>query len=241
MFFLVRIKKSTLKNVEDLKFIPVNLHLEQFLVETNKNPFFQESEKLKAACYEFTSVGAFTTVHTSKPDSAKPLDYLMYNEKEFDFSPVKSSFDSDILVTKLIDNQILLCFYSLKLFIQLGNQLIDLKEHTVHRQSLRIENEIEIVKSRLEVLGSVIIKSLQFYANQNAQLARVEQKQIYLSLKEKLNFFMVKFQAFIIELDNIVQNNRYYALNDLLSKIITSIIEFYVRNYILNFRNIIFF
>ena len=131
MFFFSKEKfrKSTLKNVENLKFIPVNLHLEQFLVER------QAEARSEAVTYDFTSVGAFTTVHTNKPMFIKPVDLLMMNDKPFVFNRNGNSIkeSSSNPVEELIENEILLMFFALKVYIQIGD---DLKEFFTNWQQM---------------------------------------------------------------------------------------------------------
>lgn len=108
----------------------MNLHLEQFLANTNQNQMFAEDGQIENACYDFISVGAFTTAHTNKP-IIKPLDWLMINDKRFEFGESLSQ-------NKYIENEILLNFYSLKIFISLGQQLVDLKDHTFHKKTEKV-------------------------------------------------------------------------------------------------------
>jgi hypothetical protein len=114
--------------VENLKFIPVNLHLEQFLVEK------QAENRSEAVTYDFTSVGAFTTVHTNKPMFIKPVDLLMMNDKPFVFNRnANSNKESSRPEEELIENEILLLFFALKLYIQIGD---DLKEFFTNLQQM---------------------------------------------------------------------------------------------------------
>jgi hypothetical protein len=116
--FKEKFRKSTLKNVENLKFIPVNLHLEQFLVEK------KVENRSETVSYDFTSVGAFTTVHTNKPMFIKPVDLLMMNDKPFVFTkPANSNKEKSRSEEDLIEHEILLQFFALKLYIQIGDDL----------------------------------------------------------------------------------------------------------------------
>ena len=76
-----------------------------------------------------------------------------------------------------------------------------------------------------------MIESYQFFTDQNAQIARIELKQSFYNLKEKLIYLKVKFEAFHIELDNILLNNKYDKLDYLLVQIILTMIDFYVIIY----------
>lgn len=49
-----KLRPISLRRNPDLKFIPTNLHCEQFLVENSDS---------KTSCYEFVSVGAFAFFH----------------------------------------------------------------------------------------------------------------------------------------------------------------------------------
>lgn len=114
--------------MENLKFIPVNLHLEQFLVER------QVENRSETVTYDFTSVGAFTTVHTNKPMFIKPVDLLMMNDKPFVFNKSGNlNKDSSRPEEELIENEILLMFFALKLYIQIGD---DLKEFFTNWQQM---------------------------------------------------------------------------------------------------------
>jgi hypothetical protein len=88
-----------LKSQEELKFIPINMHLEHFIVESK----YDKGPK-KKSCYDFTSVGAFTTVHVEKTRQASSVEALMHNE-----SPLYN-------IPFLIKNEVTLVFYSLKIF-----------------------------------------------------------------------------------------------------------------------------
>lgn len=98
--------------------MPVNLHLEQLLVESTKD---------KKACYEFTTVGAFTVVHTRKLTNMKPVESLMLNDKPFDFNNNNNNSNKSV-GSELIENEILLNFYALKLFIQLAGELASFQD-----------------------------------------------------------------------------------------------------------------
>ena len=99
-FDLEKLKKSSLKNEENLKFIPVNLHMEQFIAES-----CFDGQATKRSCYDFSTVGAFTTVHVAK-SAQKSVELLMKNSKDNNYK-----------------NEVFLNFYSLKIFILLLNDL----------------------------------------------------------------------------------------------------------------------
>jgi hypothetical protein len=111
-----RVRRSPLKKVENLNFVPLNLHIEQFVVD---NEISNSSEK---RCYEFTTVGAFTTAHTNKLTNMKPIEQLMMNDKPFEFNNNAGTKQN------LIENTIVLHFYSLKVFIQILNELATINE-----------------------------------------------------------------------------------------------------------------
>lgn len=96
--------------------MPLNLHVEQFLVDNDNS---SSSEK---RCYEFTTVGAFTTAHTNKLTNMKPIEQLMMNDKPFEFNNNAGTKQN------LIENTIVLHFYSLKVFIQILNELVTINE-----------------------------------------------------------------------------------------------------------------
>lgn len=230
----MKLKKSTLKTIENLKFIPVNLHLEQFIVETNQSFVSDDNNLKELTCYDFTSVGAFTTVHTCKSNFSKSMEALIYNDRPFDF---EDSNQTDKI--KLLESEIFLVFYALKILSTLGVQLIDLKDHTFHKKSEKLIQEIKILKLNLECIYEMIIESFIHYANKYVELTKVELKQIFFNLKEKLNYFKTKLKAFCIELDTLILENNYNQLDDLLCQIIATLVEFYVSiifNLILNIK-----
>ena len=125
-------KKSTLKNTENLKFIPVNLHLEQLVVEQNypQQSFNALSSLSDKKTYNFTSVGAFTTIHTNKPTNSISIDQLMVNDKHFKFKSkdLIDFMNDEETQSDPIENEIFLNFFSLKLFIEIGEELKFLKK-----------------------------------------------------------------------------------------------------------------
>ncbi|CAF0704911.1 unnamed protein product [Brachionus calyciflorus] len=220
---ILRVKKSPLKSVEPLKFIPVNLHLEQFLVETNHSQIFEDTSLSEKTCYDFTSVGAFTTIHTCKSNFSKSLEALMHNDKKFEFDDPNDSINK----YKTIDNEIWLVFYSIKLLSDIGNQLIELKLHTFHRKSDKLLKEIDILKGRMEIIYRVLIDSFNLSLSKYAEFAHIEIKQQFYNVKEQMTFFRVKFKAFYIEFDNLVLNGEFNKLNDFLVEIMIVLVDFY--------------
>lgn len=108
-----KLKRSSQKHYEDLKFIPINLHNEQFEVESN-----DYDGNLKKNCYEFVSVGAFTTEHVSKSIFSKNVETLMKTEQKFGIAnPI------DDKTEQIIHNEPILLFYSLKILILILDDL----------------------------------------------------------------------------------------------------------------------
>ena len=99
-----KLKRSTLKQYEDLKFIPINLHCEHFLVESN-----DYTNTLKTKCYDFVSVGAFTTSHVAKSIFPKQTDYIISEH---------TNTHKNLMLSEPI-----LVFYSLKVLILVLNNL----------------------------------------------------------------------------------------------------------------------
>lgn len=103
-----KLKRSTLKHYEDLKFIPVNLHCEHFLVEST-----DYTNVLKSNCYDFVSVGAFTTTHFAKSIFPKQAESVLN-----DYNAVNNTSNKNLIISEPI-----LVFYSLKTFIMVLNDL----------------------------------------------------------------------------------------------------------------------
>ena len=80
------------------------MHLEQILVESN-----YDDGITKKSCYDFTSVGAFTTVHMTKP-RPNSIEALMRSE-------------ANKIPALIIKNEVTLMFYTLKIFIYILNDL----------------------------------------------------------------------------------------------------------------------
>ena len=117
--------------------MPINLHLEQFTVEKGQQ---EESD-----CYDFTSVGAFTTAHTNKMTYQKPIELLMYYDKPFSFSPDSNNNNQtqvDSNNRTPIENEILLNFYTLKIFIEIGNNIKLLRIQNLNSTNVTSFNRI---------------------------------------------------------------------------------------------------
>ena len=109
--------------MENIKFLPINLHLERLVVEQS----FNLSEK-KIKHHDFTSVGAFTTAHTNKLAFPKPIESIMMNEQPFLFNySHQDGFEHNLVPNQIIYNEILLVYYALKLLIQIVQDIRELK------------------------------------------------------------------------------------------------------------------
>ncbi len=84
----------------------------------------------------------------------------------------------------------------------------------------------------IEIIHRTIIESYSHFFDQYVQLVRIEKKQLYYNLNEKLNYYRVKLIAFTIEISNLVSNDRFDQLNDLLNMINLVLIEFYVSFFV---------
>lgn len=184
-----------MKTYEDLMFIPVNLHLEQFDVESQ----FDGNEK-KQTCHEFTSVGAFTTVHVNKSPQ-NSAEVLMHSENS-----MKQHF--------LIKNEVTLVFYSLKVFIYLLN---DLK--LISKSDDKLEPILRCSKN-LETISRSIIPSYEFF-----RVKRLEQNRAAsFALCEKFKYLRIKFDELVAK----VKQTEFPNLEDFLFKVTEPIIELYV-------------
>ena len=93
--------------------------------------FLVENDEHEKACYEFTSVGAFTTAHTNKLNIQKPIETLKFFDKPFNFQPVVSANASEPRAE--IENEALLGHFTLKILIEIGQKikhLIDQKAYS---------------------------------------------------------------------------------------------------------------
>ncbi len=106
--------------------------MEHFLVEKNvpQQSFNALSNLNEKKLYNFTSVGAFTTVHNYKPTYSISVDQLMINDRNFKFKNknlIEFMNDNETSL-EAIENEILLNFFSLKLFIEIGEEIKSLKK-----------------------------------------------------------------------------------------------------------------
>ena len=118
IFVEEKFKRSKSKDSEPLKFIPVNLHLEKFLVDSSQLSTVNKLVKKKRLAYDFTSVGAFTNVHVERNPLPRSVEVLMNCEQQNEYSPR----------SQIIQNEIVLVFYSLKVFTTILNILKLIKE-----------------------------------------------------------------------------------------------------------------
>ena len=83
--------------------------------------------------YNFTSVGACTTIHTNKPTYSISEDQLMITDKYFKFKSkdLIDFMNDEEQCLEPIENEILLNFFSLKLFIEIGEEIKMLKKANV--------------------------------------------------------------------------------------------------------------
>lgn len=103
--------------------MPINLHLEQYVVENSNG-----GEK---SCYDFTTVGAFTVFHTHKNNNVKPVEVLMMRDKPFEFNNNNAGGPQD-----LIENEIVLNFYSIRVFIQISHDLVTLADKNLDKSQV---------------------------------------------------------------------------------------------------------
>ena len=138
--YIEKFRPSPTKGIENQKFVPVNLHLEQFLVESLDSMVSataangqQESMSNEQTCYTFTSVGAFTTIHTNKPSFRKSVEQLILSDKEFVFEKESDTDLPSVAISSsnqpvVLHNEIVVHFYALKLFIQASDSIQTIKK-----------------------------------------------------------------------------------------------------------------
>ncbi len=91
-----------------------------------------------------------------------------------------------------------------------------------------------------EITHRILIESYSRLFDQYAQIVRIEKRQAYYNLNEKLNYYRVKLLAITIEISTLVSNERFDQLNDLLNMINLVLIEFFVRNLSIKHLSLIF-
>lgn len=84
------------------------------------------------------------------------------------------------------------------------------------------------LNDNLIIINKFLIESYELIADQFASNTKIEFKQAYFNLQEKLRYYKVKFEAMSIQISHIVVDDKLEELPDLLEKIIFIIIELYV-------------
>ena len=85
------------------------------------------------------------------------------------------------------------------------------------------------LESNLDVLYKSLIPSYEKYANDMAMAVKIERKQYFYNICERLKYFRVKFEAFIIEIKSMTSNGQLDSY--FMDKITTTLIEFYVIDF----------
>jgi hypothetical protein len=183
-----KFKKSTEKEVETLKFVPINVHLEKLLI-TNDS-------------YEFASCGAFTFPH----------DAMKNNEFEGDWSLI-SAFFYTLKNTIVLSDEIKTCFTLFNSRDQLLRCLYSIKSRLLIFSSEIVNIYIKNIDKATFILKNV---SIQSNGNQTKYI-----------LNEQLQFFKVKFDSFLINLNFLITNEQdLKSYKNFLSQISSLIIEF---------------
>lgn len=85
------------------------------------------------------------------------------------------------------------------------------------------------MKSKLEFISRVLIESFDVVLEQSIQSVPIERKQFFYNIKEKIAFFKMKFESFIIEMENVMTNNGSFEMfNGSIKRLTAVLIEFYV-------------
>jgi hypothetical protein len=87
---------------------------------------------------------------------------------------------------------------------------------------------IQQLRGELETLGNHVIDSYRTLLEHFSQLVHIDLKQNMYNVKEKLVFHEMKFKSFVIEIDNLLQADKYELLKGLVHKINVQLIEFFV-------------
>jgi hypothetical protein len=77
-------------------------------------------------------------------------------------------------------------------------------------------------------LIACVIDGYQKVMTQYALSVKIEMQQYFYNLNEKFLYYKIKFQAYIIEIDNIQLENKIDRLDGLLDKLIVALIECFV-------------
>jgi len=179
----------------------VNLHLEQFDVVSQ---FDGLAEKKNS--YDFTSVGAFTTVHQNKPEPQMTVVNLMKSESLSLKEP-----------SHILKHEVTLVFFSLKIFIYLLNDLV-----LISKTEEKVQPILRCTK-HLDIIHRVIIPSYQ--AIKVSYLSNTDRMGLTAdSLEDKFKYLKVKF----IELSEKVKQTEFQNLADFMFKVIEPVVELYV-------------
>lgn len=155
----------------------------------------------------------------------KPIEMLMQSDRGFDFTDHQSTFHRSASV---IDNEIVLHFYTLKLFIQTLNELTMAREHLTSGEQAKLNDCINEIKSKLEAITDSVIESYDQLLDQFIQIVKTDLKQFYFNLKERLTYFKLKFQAFVIEMNIFQINFARDKFDEIFKKFAVTLVQFYV-------------
>lgn len=183
-----KFKKSTEKEVETLKFVPINVHLEKLFI-TNDS-------------YEFASCGAFTFPH----------EYMKNNEFDGECSLI-SVFFYTLKNTIILTDEVKTCFTLLNSREQLLRCLYSIKSRI-----FIFSNEIVPIFTKNIQKATFILQNISIQSNDN---------QAKYILNEQLQFFKVKFDSFLINLNFLITNDQETnSYTNFLCQISSLIIEF---------------
>ena len=151
----------------------------------------------------------------------------MLRDKPFEFNNNNTAGKQD-----LIENEIVLNFYALRLFIQICDDLVSLSDCSNLEQS-KIQVALISLKSKLELVSKCLIDSFDLILDQTIQTVLIDKKQNFYNMKEKLEFFKIKIDSFVIAIDNSLIQNDMSTLVIQLKRLSVVIIEAFVRVYLL--------
>ncbi len=173
---------------------------------------------------------------------------MKFFDKPFEYNKLSNEITE-------INDEILLNFYALKMFTQLGTRMRNMIGYKLdHSEQVRnklykpkIQNrnqknlshlnkkslkEIEHLKSGLNTICNCLCDSYQSFCDHYSKIVRIEFQQIFQNLNEKLHYFKIKFKSFVIEVDTLLSNHQYQIFDELLIKILPVFIEFFVSRII---------
>jgi hypothetical protein len=155
----------------------------------------------------------------------------MLNDKQFKFKVndlIDFGDESSDDKLEQIENEILVNFYALKLFIELGSDLKQLNT-LIKNDDMQMNKMIIGLKSKLKQINVCVIEGYHKILNQYAQSVRIELKQKFYNLNEKFLYYKLKFESYVNELNNFEISYSQNNFKEFLVKFISNIIEFYVR------------